>query len=122
MEYDFNYFSGKDLAKPTKPHRPRLASPHNSIEAFKHAEDFQKYEILLDVYSQDISILNRNKSARRSEMIFTLQTDYDINRKQFDLIWDMAESNSDCMQRTIEVFDEYYSLITKFTELELGDL
>jgi hypothetical protein len=117
---DFDYYSGRDLTYPVRPKRPTLAPKHTSQDARDYADAMEHYEAALVNYHAEISDYNAKTQAREQELKDTLGCDYDINDKQFNLLWNFAweAGHSEGLQRVVAVFNEYYDLVDQFVKLE----
>lgn len=118
---DFDYYSGKDLTLPKHPKRPALAAKHTSQEALAYSEALVDFESAMVNFHAEISDYNTKAMAREQELKDTLRNDYDLNEKQFNLLWNFAweEQRSGGLQRVVELFNEYYDLTSSF--VRLGD-
>lgn len=118
---DFDYYSGIDLTYPSKPKRPILAPKHTIEAALAYAAALVDYEAALVTYHAEISTYNTKTQLREQELKDTLGLDYDINDKQFNLLWNFAweAGHSEGLQRVVELFNEYEDLTNQF--VRLGD-
>jgi hypothetical protein len=122
MDYDFDYFSGRDLHYPVKPAKPTLSRNPNSIEARAWAEALEEYERELESYTENRDWYNSQINLRMKELHDRIRNDYDITDAQFAVLWHRAweDGHSESLRRVVEMFDELYTMASEFAALERG--
>ena len=118
--YDYAYYEGEDLKYYSKPTKPTLSRNPNSVEALAYAEALADYERELESYKENIAYYTAQKTLRMKELRETIQADYDINEKQFAVLWSAAYENghSEGIQQVVNRFDGYYDMASAFAALE----
>jgi hypothetical protein len=116
MSYDFDYHAGVDIEYPFRPKRPTLKSNPTSVDALAYANALAEYETAFAEYNEEISIINREKTARMSNLKGRMQKDYCLNDMQFEILWTAAwESGHDHgLAEVASHFDDFYDLVTRW--------
>jgi hypothetical protein len=122
MEYDFDYFSGKDLNYPNKPTKPRMGSTPTAAEARRYADELEAYEIKLKQYRDDYDDYTRSINGRLFEFKTRLRDKYDIAEAQMHLLWARAweDGHEEGLHLVADIFDDLYDLASQFAALEKG--
>jgi hypothetical protein len=121
MDYDFDYYSGRDLHYwHVKPIKPILGRNPNAIEARAFADQLEVYEAEMKGYTEARDEYTRRINGRLVELKTRLRDDYDITEAQMHLLWDKAweDGHSEGLHRVVAIFEELYELATKFAALE----
>jgi len=122
MEYDFDYYGGKDLNYPNKPTKPRLGATPTAAAARDYADELEAYEIKLKQYRDCYEDYTRSLNGRLFELKTRLRDHYDITDDQMHLLWARAweDDHDEGLHRVVEIFDELYILASQFAALENG--
>jgi hypothetical protein len=122
MEYDFDYFSGKDLIYPNKPTKPRLSATPTAAEARRYADELEAYEIKLAEYRDRYDDYTRSINGRLFELKTRLRDEYAITDDQMHLLWARAweDGHAEGLHLVADLFDDLYDLATEFAALEKG--
>ncbi len=120
MDYDFDYYGGKDLHLPIKPTKPVLDRNADSVEALAWAEALVDYEHELKSYEEDFAYYRAQKRLRMTALQDQLRDDYDITTGQFSILWQKAydDGHSEGLRRVVEIFDELYDVASQFAAME----
>jgi hypothetical protein len=120
MDYDLDYFGGKDLVYPKTPIKPRLDPKADSTTAMAYARDLAVYESAMISYRELKQEYSRLCGQRQLELQDRLRDDYDLAQAQFDLLWNKAweDGHSNGLHSVVYYFEEFYELATKFAALE----
>jgi len=118
--YDYAYYEGADLKQYSKPIKPTLGRDPNSEEALVYAYALAEYERELESYKENIAYYTSQKTLRMKELREAIQADYDINEKQFAVLWGPAyeDGHSEGLRQVVNRFDEYYDMASAFAALE----
>jgi len=118
--YDYAYFEGEDLKQYSKPVKPTLDRNPTSEDARTFADALDDYERQFDSYKESCAYNEAQKTLRMKELQETMQADYDINEKQFALLWTTAyeDGHSEGLHQVVNRFDEYYDMASAFAALE----
>ena len=118
--YDYAYYEGADLKYYSKPIKPTLGRNPNSVEALAYATALDDYERQFDSYKESCAYNEAQKTLRMKELQETIQADYDINEKQFAVLWGPAyeDGHSEGLNQVVNRFDEYYDMASAFAALE----
>jgi hypothetical protein len=122
MNYDFDYYSGKNLYCPTKPVKPTLGRNPSAIEARAWADAMEEYESEFEVYLEDLDHYNRSINNRVCELKTRLRDDYDITDSQLGVLWSKAweDGHDEGLRRVVDIFNELYDIASQFAALEKG--
>ncbi len=122
MDYDFDYYGGKDLHYPNKPTKPRLSAAPTAAQARAYADELEAYEIKLKQYRDCYEDYTRSLNGRLFELKTRLRDEYDITEAQMHLLWSRAweDGHDEGLRRVVEIFDDLYDLVTQFAALENG--
>ena len=120
MDYDIDYYSGRDLVYPKTPIKPRLDPKANSDAALTYARDLAVYEKAMVTYRELDAEYRRQTNQRLEELRNRLRDDYDLMQAQFDLLWHKAweDGHASSLHEVLYHFEELYDLAAKFAELE----
>jgi hypothetical protein len=120
MNYDFDYYSGRDLHYPALPKRPKLSSVATSEEARKYANQLEVYETQMKESRQQRDEYTRSLNGRLFELKTRLRDDYDITEAQMHLLWGKAyeDGHSEGLRRVVDIFEELYEIASQFAALE----
>lgn len=118
--YDYAYYEGEDLKCYSKPIKPTLDRNPNSDEALTYAYALADYERELESYKESHAYYVGQKTLRMKELREAIQADYDINEKQFAVLWGPAyeDGHSEGLRQVVNRFDEYYDMASAFAGLE----
>jgi hypothetical protein len=122
MDYDFDYYGGKDLNYPNKPTKPRMSSTPTAAEARRYADELEAYEIKLKEYRDRYDDHTRSLNGRLFELKTRLRDEYDITEAQMHLLWARAweDGHDEGLHLVADIFDELYDLASQFAALEKG--
>jgi hypothetical protein len=122
MDYDFDYYGGKDLHYPHKPTKPRLSSVPTAAEARAYADELEAYEIKLKEFRAGYDDYTRSLNGRLFELKTQLRDEYDITDEQMHLLWARAweDGHAEGLHLVTDIFDELYDLASQFAALEKG--
>jgi hypothetical protein len=117
-DYDFDYFSGRDLEYPVRITKPRLSLNPTPAEARKYADDLEAYEPKNKDYHRLVSEYHIVIRDRQAELKNKLCDDYGITKKQCEVLWNAAweEGHSSGIREVIHYFDEYYDMAMAFAK------
>lgn len=120
MEYDLDYYGGRDLVYPKTPIKPRLDPKANSDAALTYAQDLAVYEKEMVTYRELTGEYCRLSNQRLDELRDRLRDDYDLTQAQFDLLWHKAweDGHASGLHEVLYHFEDLYELAAKFAELE----
>ena len=120
MNYDYDYYSGKDLHYPVKPTKPKLDRDHTPAAARSYADDLEQYEKDLGNYNIDRLYVKNEQALRLKKFQDVLRDDYDITEAQFSVLWRKAweDGHSEGLHRVVAIFDELYEIASQFAALE----
>ena len=120
MDYDFDYFSGRDLRYPGSPAKPGLSYNPTAAEARLYANQLEAYETDLVEYKRLRDDYNRSINGRLHELKTRLRNDYNITEGQVVILWNKAweDGHSEGVRRVVEIFDELYDVASEFAALE----
>ena len=118
MDYDFEYYTGKDLIYPKTPSRPRLSVKPTATEARDYATAMDISETNMKEYTAHCKLYRDQISARMTEFQDRVRTDYDITQAQFDILWYKSyDVGHNCgLQEVLIHFDEFYQLAVDFAK------
>lgn len=89
MDYDIKYFAGKDLVEPRYPTTSFPIHFATTPEKVKqYAEELEAIQPARDQYAIDNKKYHEALEAREEEFKQTLQRDFGLNDKQFNLIYE----------------------------------
>ena len=120
MDYDLDYYGGKDLVYPKTPVKPRLDPKADSTTAMTYAQALAVYESAMISYREQRDEYSRQCGVRLDELQDRIRDDYDLSQGQFDLLWHKAweDGHSNGLHSVVYYFEDFYELATKFAELE----
>lgn len=121
MTYDFDYYSGSDIALPKKPTKPALIGRDPTpTELRSYANDIEDYQAEMVDYNENLANYRQTKNNRRLELQWQLCDDYDITESQMLILWNKAyqDGHSEGYRRVVEIFDELYEIASEFAALE----
>lgn len=120
MDYDFDYYSGRDLFYPSLIKKPMLQRNATAEQHRKYADELEDYEVRNDKRRMLVKQYNDACNERMEEFKTRLMHDYDVSREQLDLIWQRAweSGHSAGLQEVYHYFDEYYEFAVKFAKLK----
>ena len=120
MEYDLDYYNGRDLVYPKSPIKPRLSPKADSEEARNYASALAAYERAMIVYREQADEYRVQSNQRLAELRDRLRDDYDLTQAQFDLLWHKAweDGHASGLHEVLYHFEDLYELAAKFAELE----
>jgi hypothetical protein len=119
MEYDFDYYGGKDLNYPNKPTKPRMGSTPTAAEARRYADELEAYEIKLKEYRDIYDDYTRRLNGRLFELKNRLRDEYAITDEQMHLLWSRAweDGHDEGLHLVADLFDELYEIASQFATL-----
>jgi hypothetical protein len=122
MDYDFDYYDGKDIVYPTKPTKPRMSSAPTAAEARSYADELEAYTDAMVRYKEDCAVYGQEAGDRLKELQDRLRDDYDLAQAQFDLLWGKAyeDGHGSGLYDVVYHFDELYDVASQFAALEKG--
>ena len=122
MNYDFDYYAGRDLQYPSKPAKPKLDRDHTPAAARNYADDLEQYDRDLENYNSNLNYYKGQHNLRLKEFQDRLRDDYDITQAQFNVIWLHAwdHGHSSGLHEVYHYFDDFYEMASEFAALEKG--
>ena len=120
MNYDLDYFNGRDLIYPASPKKPLLVKDATAAQVREYADQLEVYEAEMVKYRGHREWYNTETNRRLQELRDRVRDDYDITQAQFDLLWNRAweDGHSSGLHEVLSHFDDLYELATKFAALE----
>lgn len=120
MDYDLDYYNGKDLTYPASPKKPLLAKDATAAQVREYADRLEVYEAEMVQYREKRDEYNTQSNLRLEELRDRVRNDYDLSQAQFDLLWNRAweDGHAYGLHDVIYHFEELYDLAAKFAELE----
>lgn len=120
MDYDLDYFNGKDLLYPSRPTKPRLSAHATAAEAREYADQLEVYERELADYHEHREWYNTESNRRLKELQDRVRDDYDITQAQFNILWHRAweDGHASGLHEVLSHFDDLYELATAFAAQE----
>ena len=122
MNYDFDYYAGRDLLYPNKPTKPKLEKNHTPAAARSYADDLEQYEKEIENYKDDLNYYNDQHNLRLKEFQDQLRDDFGLTQAQFNVIWHHAwdRGHSSGLQEVYHYFTTFYDMASEFAALEKG--
>lgn len=121
MDYNLDYYSGKDIPYPNKPKKPllRLGGRVSPEEFRAHADEVEKYEVEFAAYCEDKKLYNSKVNQRMEQLYAQIKIDYHLSDKHFDALWNFAyEDGHDYGLSEIMIhFDKIYEFATHYNKL-----
>jgi len=120
MAYDFDYFGGKDISYPERFRKPIINSNPSVQDALNFAKELDIYHSKNEKRKLALDNYHNATKQRLEEFKTKLRDDYDLNQKQFDVIWGEAweSGHSYGLSEVYYYFDKFYDMATKFAALE----
>lgn len=122
MDWDFDYYEGRDLARPSKPSKPVLSANPSSAEAKLFATQLEKWEHDMRLCDDAVRMVRVEKEGRMAEFKELIRDDYDLNTAQFDILWAYAwqRGHSSGLQEVVSHFQEIFEVAIAFADAEKG--
>ena len=120
MDYDLDYYGGRDLQYPKTPVKPRLDPKADSTTAMTYAQALAVYESAMISYREQRDEYTRSINGRYYELKTRLRDDHDITDAQMHLLWGKAyeDGHSEGLHRVVALFEELYEIASQFAVLE----
>jgi hypothetical protein len=117
-DYDFDYYSGRDLEYPVRITKPRLSANPTPAEARKYADDLEAYDPKNKDYHRLVSEYNNAIRDRQDKLKTKLCEDYGITKKQCEVLWSAAweRGHSSGLSDVIHYFDLYHDIAMAFAK------
>ena len=114
MYYDFAYYSGEDLVRPTKPVRPSLAPNASSSEIRAYAGMVDQFEKLMPEFVTAINAHRTAVTARGQELQKRLCEEYNLTNEEFHIIWHEAYNRGSGYQEIVSEFESLHEFVEAF--------
>lgn len=116
MAYKFEYYIGKDLEYPRKPQKPTLPPNATPADAKAFYLEMVLWESEQAQYEVDRKSYTGEMDQRRRKFQKKLQEDYDLNDKQFWLLWHKAweDGHSGGLQEVWQEFEKLHTFVSDY--------
>lgn len=122
MDWNFDYYEGRDLARPPKPSKPVLPANPSSAEAKLFATQLEKWEHDMRLCDDAVRMIRVEKERRMAEFRELIRDEYQLNNGQFVILWAYAweRGHSSGLPDVIGHFLEIFEVATAFADAGNG--